>query len=251
MTTVSRRTFLATAATAATTFRSGAKAQPVPAVRWWDHFGALQKFHPKFAKDFSARTGIPVEFTYYELSRLGQALTLAKQSNQLPDVHTTAGLEFPTAALVAEGWFLPIDLPQPARDRLGRTVVEGIHSFNGKAYSFPLFTAKQYSAALWFNNTMAAAAGFDPASPPRSYDAIRAACASARKARPGAFGYTLALSNAQRMAEHINDLAQAAGVQGPQRDALRRRSFRLPRPCIPSGVRVLHRIEPRRAHGPG
>lgn len=212
MTAVSRRMFLA--ATAAAAARSGADAQPGPAVRWWDHFGALQKFHSQFAKEFSARTGIPVEFTYYEISRLGQALTLAKQSNQLPDIHTTAGLGFPTAALVAEDWFLPLDLTQPAHNRLAKTVVEGIHSFNGKLYSFPLFTAKQYTAALWFNNTMAAAAGFDPANPPRSYDAVRAACASVRKARPGTFGYTLALGNAERVGEHINDLAQAAGFKG-------------------------------------
>ncbi len=214
MAAVSRRAFLATAATAVAATGSAANAQPAPAVRWWDHFGALQKFHPNFAKDFSARTGIPVEFTYYEISRLGQALTLAKQSNQLPDIHTTAGLGYPTAALISEGWFRPIDLSQPARERLGKTVVEGIHSFGGKLYSFPLFTAKQYTAALWFNKTIAAAAGFDPASPPRSYDAIRAACASVRRTRPGAFGYTLALGNADRMGEHINDLAQAAGFKG-------------------------------------
>lgn len=214
MSKLNRRTFLGSSAAALALTTLPIRAQTPPLLRWWDHFGALQRFHPEFARAFTARTGIPAEFTYYEVSKLGQALTLAKQSDQLPDIHTTAGLELPTAALVAEGWFLPIELTAAAQEKIGDKIVEGIHSFDGKAYSFPLFSARQYSAALWFNNTMAEAAEFDLASPPRSYDAIRAACAAVSKNKPGTFGYTLALGNPNRMGEHLNDMAQAAGFEG-------------------------------------
>lgn len=209
-----RRTFLGVSLAAVAASALPARAQSTPVLRWWDHFGALQRFHPEFAKAFSEKTGIPTEFTYYEVAKLGQALTLAKQSNQMPDIHTTAGIDFPPAALVAEGWFLPIELSKEAMDKIGDKIVEGVHSFGGKPYSFPLFSPRQYTAAMWFNNTMAADAGFDPANPPRSYEAIRTACATLKKNRPGTFGYTVALGNPGRSGEHINDLAQAAGFQG-------------------------------------
>lgn len=211
---MNRRAFLGTSLAATALTALPAFAQTPPTLRWWDHFGALQKFHPEFAKAFSDRTGIPTEFTYYEVSKLGQALTLAKQSNQLPDIHTTAGLDLPAAALAADGWFLPIELTDAAKAKIGDKIVEGVHSFGGKPYSFPLFSQRQYSAALWFNKTLAEAAGFDPASPPRSYDAIRAASATARSKNPMTFGYTLALGNPTRMGEHLNDMAQAAGFAG-------------------------------------
>lgn len=214
MPSLTRRKFLGTSLAAATLAAIPARAQSTPTLRWWDHFGALQKFHPQFAAAFSERTGIPTEFTYFEVAKLGQALQLAKQSNQLPDIHTTAGLGLPSAALVAEDWFMPIELSEAAQQKVGDKIVEGVHSFGGKPYSFPLFSPRQYTAAMWFNNTMAEAAEFDPASPPRSYDAIRAACAAVEKNMPGAFGYTLALGNPGRSGEHLNDLAQAAGFEG-------------------------------------
>lgn len=184
-------------------------------LRWWDHFGALQKFHAEFAQSFAAKSGIPTEFTYYEVAKLGPALQLAKQSNQLPDIHTTAGLTLPTAALIKDNWFQPIQFTDEAKKRSPEgTLVEGIHVFDGKTYSFPLFTPRQYSTANWFNKDLAEPAGIDPANPPSTYDDFRAACSQVTKSKPGTYGFVIALNNPGRMGEQINDLAQAGGFEG-------------------------------------
>lgn len=187
---------------------------PTSGIRWWDHFGSLQKFHAQFAADYAASSGTPTEFTYYEVSKLGPALQLAKQSSQLPDIHTTAGLGLPTSALIKDDWFQPMTLSKDATTALGNTLIEGVHIFDGKTYTFPIFSPRQYSAATWFNTELAAAAGIDPATPPRTYDEFRAACVATKSSSPGAYGFTVALNNPDRMGEQVNDMAQAAGFQG-------------------------------------
>jgi len=198
----------------------GGNAAPAPGstatLRWWDHFNPLQDLHKQVFAEFEKDAGVTVEYTAQQTAKMGQALQLAKQSHQLPDVHSNVGLNLPLAALIKDNWYQPLDLDDDALGRLpDGSLVEGITTFDGKVYSFPIFNFRQYWAATWFNKDLVSKAGLDPASPPETYDDFRT---SARKVRTaggdGIYGWMLALGQPDRIAEQIGFLAQAGGFEG-------------------------------------
>jgi len=163
-----------------------------------------------------APEGVPVTYGYHETAKMGQALQLAKQSGQLPDVTTNVGLSLPAPALVKEGWFQPVQLTEEATAYLKEhaTLVEGIHTFGGKLYTFPGFSTKQYFTVNWFNKELVEKAGLDPTAPPETYDEFRSACQSVQKAQKGASGWVANIGQAGRLGEQVHFLAQAAGFEG-------------------------------------
>ncbi|MFC7456238.1 ABC transporter substrate-binding protein [Brachybacterium sp. GCM10030267] len=182
------------------------------ALRWWDHFGGLQDLHDQWASDLGEKIGATIEHTYNEPSAATEALQLANQAEQLPDVYT-ALVGLPLPALVEAGWVHEITLSDEAKGRLPEgSFVEGLTQLDGKIYGLPAFTDKQYVACAWYNTEIAEAVGFEP---PKSYDdllAALAAIASHGELDP----MTMALGVPGRMTEQIDDLAQAAGFPGYQ-----------------------------------
>lgn len=179
-------------------------------LRWWDHLGGLQDLHDEWAATQGERLGITIEHTYNEPSAATEALQLANQSNQLPDVYSPI-IALPLPALVDAGWVQEIVLSAETTARLPEgTFVEGLTMLDGKIYGLPAFTDKQYVACTWYNADIAEEVGFDP---PKSYDDFRAtlrAIADHGKYAP----MTIALGVTGRMREQIDDLAQAGGFPG-------------------------------------
>jgi len=225
MTEVSRRSLLAgggglsalslLAACGGGSESGGGPGAPVT-LRWWDHFSALQKFHTEWAASESAALGVSVEYTYNDVSRSTEALQLANQSRQLPDIYSNV-VGLPLPALVAEGWVHEITLSEEAKASLPvQAYTEGITTIDGKLYGLPLFSYQQYAAAHWFNVDIISAADLDPDDPPSSYDDFRANLEKIQAAGGGAAPMVLALGGVARMREQIDDLAQAAGFGGFQ-----------------------------------
>ncbi len=220
--TLDRRTFLLSAGALAAAGLtgcggSGDDAGSTEKLVWWDHNPNLQPANKKvFEKFAKVPGGLPVEYTHYQTSKLGQALKLAKQSNQLPDIHSTAGLELPLPALVKDGWFQPLQLSEEALGRLPKdALVEGIHTIGGKVYTVPVTATRQYWAANFFNRELIEKVGLDPAAPPRTYDEFRTACRTVKEKGGGrTTGWIVGLGQSGRVAEQVNFLAQAAGFQG-------------------------------------
>lgn len=182
-------------------------------ITWWDHNVNLQKANGAAYDKFTAETGGAVEYTYVQTAKLGQTLQLAKQSDQLPNIHSTAGLGLSTPALIADGWLQPLSWDDQTTSAFGEDgLVEGLHKFDGKIYSFPIFADKQYVSALWYNKDFIAKAGI--AEPPTSYDAFREACRKVTKANENASGLIFALGHTGRLNEQVNTMAQAAGFEG-------------------------------------
>jgi len=182
---------------------------------WWDHQGNQRTLHQQIFGRFRKAGGMRVQYTFRNAEKMGQALQLAKQSNQLPDVHTNAGLVIPVPALIKAGWVAPLDLGDAAMARLKGHLVDGVHVFDGKVYSFPNFNFRSYQAATWFNTRLVAKAGLDPDDPPRTYDEFRAAVR--RVGRAGGddtYGWVWNAGMTQRMEDQVNNLAQAAGFEG-------------------------------------
>ncbi|MFC0675890.1 ABC transporter substrate-binding protein [Brachybacterium hainanense] len=182
------------------------------ALRWWDHFGGLQDLHDRWAIDQGEKLGITIEHTYNEPGAATEALQLANQAGQLPDVYT-ALVGLPLPALVEAGWVHEITVPQDVRDRLpDGAFVEGLTQLDGKVYGMPTFSEKQYVACTWYSTEVAEAVGF---APPKSYDDFLAALKAI--ADHGEFTpMTIALGATGRMREQIDDLAQAGGFPGYQ-----------------------------------
>jgi multiple sugar transport system substrate-binding protein len=182
-------------------------------VTWWDHNVNLQKANGAAYQKFTEATGVEVEYTYVQTAKLGQTLQLAKQSDQLPNIHSTAGLELSVPALIADGWLQPISWDEQTTSAFGADgLVEGLHKFDGKIYSFPIFSDKQYVAAQWYNKDFIAKAGI--AEPPATYDAFRDALRKVMAANKGAYGFIFALGHTGRLTDQINTMAQAAGFEG-------------------------------------
>ncbi|MBB5782325.1 ABC transporter substrate-binding protein [Nonomuraea jabiensis] len=225
MTAMTRRGFLAAAgaltAVAATSAcggsgGAGGGGAGGNSLTWWDHQNQLQSAKKEiFAQFAKSPGGAPVQYTYYNPAKLGQALQLAKQSNQLPDLRSNAGLTLPAAALVAAGWSQPLELSAQAKARVQDSLIEGLHMFDGKIYAFPIFSHQTYSAVTWFNKELVARAGLDPEAPPKTYDEFRAAARAVQSKGGGqTYGWVWNIGMPIRLAEQVNDLAQAAGFAG-------------------------------------
>ncbi|KAB8196801.1 extracellular solute-binding protein [Nonomuraea phyllanthi] len=224
MTAMTRRGFLAAAGTlaaAAATSACGAGGgggggAGGNSLTWWDHQNQLQKAKAEiFAKFAKSPGGVPVQYTYYNPAKMGQALQLAKQSDQLPDIRTNAGLNLPAAALVASGWARPLELSDEAQARVEDSLIEGLHVFDGKTYAFPIFSHQVYVAVPWFNTELVGRAGLDPEAPPKTYDEFRAAARKAQDAAGGdAYGWVWNIGMPNRLGEQLHDMAQAAGFAG-------------------------------------
>lgn len=184
------------------------------ALTWWDHNVNLQKPNKVVYDAWTAESGVPVEYTYHQTAKIGQALQLAKQSGQTPDVHSNAGLGATVPALIADDWFAPIEWDDTAKEAFGEgALIPGLHVFDGEVYTFPIFADRQYWAANWFNAEMLSKAGVDPMAPPETYDDFRAVLRTVADANGGA-GWISPLSHTPRLAEQVNFLAQAAGFPG-------------------------------------
>ena len=184
---------------------------------FWSHSPNLEPLNKRTIAAFAkAPGGAQVEYSYHETAKMGQALQLAKQSGQLPDVTTNVGLSLPAPALIEEGWFQPLQLTDAAKAYLDEHVelVEGIHVFDGKVYTFPGFSTKQYFTVNWFNTELVGKAGLDPQSPPETYDEFREACRAVQKVQKGTSAWVANLGQPGRLGEQLHFLAQAAGFEG-------------------------------------
>ena len=191
----------------------GGSADGSVTIDWWDHFGPLQDLHKQWFVDYEKEhPKVHVEHQFYTGEKMWQSIQVAKQSNQLPDVFTLAGSDYPPAALIDQGWLQPIELTDEAKDQLPEgSLLEGITIFDGDTYSFPIFSWRQYNCLAWHNKELLQQAGIDPANPPTTYDEFRQACRQVVD-KTEASGYIWFFKT--DVAGHVHDLAQAAGFEG-------------------------------------
>lgn len=185
---------------------------------WWDHFRPLTSLFEDdlFASYSKAHSNVTIERRQMDGGELGQALQLARRSKQLPDVHSTAGLETAAAVLVESGWFQPIDDAieidkTPVKDY----IFDGIHRFDGKVYTLPLFSSQFHQMSTWTNTELLKKADVDPTDGPRTWDDYRAAVKKIDKGTPDdVHGIFWPMKEPEYLTEKINTLAQVAGAPG-------------------------------------
>jgi multiple sugar transport system substrate-binding protein len=93
------------------------------------------------------------------------------------------------------------------------SLYEGMTIFDGRIYSFPIFSPRQHATTLWYNEDMVTAAGVDPEADLRTWEGVREAAQAMTSGRT--YGILLPIQFAARMGEHVQDLAEIAGAPGP------------------------------------
>jgi len=213
---ISRRSLLQGAAAlgAAAAFPLPAFAQEAGTVTWWDIFQALIPLHEKMWAEYAATHPGKVAYTGMNPADMMQALQLANRSNQMPDVFNVPGGGADQVNLLqAAGWFAPLADSFSFDKPFQREVLaEGFTTFGGKLYSFPIFSFRQTATSLWYFKDGYAAAGGDAAAGPQTWEEARRVAKAATK--DGKYGMLLPLQFADRMTQHLVELAQAARASG-------------------------------------
>lgn len=188
------------------------------AVTWWDQYRPLTNLFEKdvFAGYMQQHAGVKVTRREMPAPDLAQALQIGRRSNQLPDVHSIAGLEAAPAALVSAGWFRPIgDLVDVEGSPVGPYLYDGIHRFDGKVYTFPVFTGRWHDAIPWTNTALLKTAGVDPATSPATWDDFRKTARTLTDKTPDdVYGIVVPGKEAPYLSALVNRLAMAAGAPG-------------------------------------
>lgn len=224
MTPPSRRRLLAASGLSAVgAFLSGcgggeqdAAPDPGSALRWWDQYAPQQKMESElFARFARSPDGVRVDYTTYDPTEMGQALQLARTSDQLPDVFTLA-VDRPPSTLVDQGWFTPLN---PSAETLRHlppdSLFPQVSVFDDTIYSLPIRTARQYDSLTWFNRPLLERSDVDPETDLATWDGFRSAAAAVTRAGgTGVFGWVAPLQFPDRLAAHMLELAMAAGVRG-------------------------------------
>lgn len=198
----------ALAAALATT--SGRALAQTAGIKWWDHFQPIAPlFEQQWADYAAAHPEAAVEHTIMNPADMMQALQLAFRSEQAPDVHSVPAPLATLNQLASAGWFQPatdaLHLDKPFQKDV---LFEGLTNFGGKVHSFPLFSFRQHSTALWSLKDKIDADG----SALKGWDQIRQVAKAATK--NGVYGLLLPLQFTDRMRVHLIDLSQMMGGVG-------------------------------------
>lgn len=187
-------------------------------IAWWDQYRPLTALFTKdiFANYMQGHSGVKITRREMEAPDLGQALQLAKRSNQLPDVFSIAGLDSAAAALVDEKWFQPIgELADVAGSPVAEYLYDGIHRYDGKIYTFPVFSGRVHDAIPWTNTELLKAADVDPDTSPATWDDLRSTAKTLTKKTPDdAYGLVIPTKDPSYLAALVTRLAQTAGAAG-------------------------------------
>ncbi|CAM3400174.1 ABC transporter substrate-binding protein [Occultella aeris] len=185
-------------------------------LQWWDQFRPLTSMLETslFEPYTAANSGITIERRQMDPPDLGQALQVARRSNQMPDVHSLAGLEATPAALVSEDWFQPIGGQADFEStEIADQLFDGLHRFDGEIYSVPLFSGRFHEATPWVNTELLGQAGIDPAQSPATWDELRATAQQITD-KAGVPGLLVPTKEVPYLTALVNRLAQSAGAPG-------------------------------------
>lgn len=169
-------------------------------------FKAYQKAHPNINVTYDGTTW----------ERIDQVLPLAVKNDTAPDVFVTPN-NVPTQTAVEQGWVAPIEdvVPDFAAWKAkypGDAFVPGVHTFNGKVYTWPYASNKRYGQLLFYDEEYLKAAGYDPTSKPLTWDEFRTAAKKVTQRGKGAYyGF---MGPGASLGSISLTLAQVAGLPG-------------------------------------
>lgn len=171
-----------------------------------EYFAAYQEAHPN----------ISIQYDALPWAEINTIVPLGVQNGDAHDVFAMPP-DVPAAHAVQEGWVAPLDdvIPDFATWKeafpIG-TLLEGVHMFNGKTYTFPVTSNKRYSTLTFFNPGMMEEAGYDPASKQLTWDEFRDAARKITEAGQGQYyGLMFGGKEGGTFGTWVSNLARMAG----------------------------------------
>ena len=186
-------------------------------LQWWDQFRPLTETFEQdlFGPFMEENPEITVERRQLAAADLGQALQIASRSDQMPDVHSLAGLDSSPAALVSDDWFQPIGAYADFESsEIADQLYDGIQRFDDELYTVPMFSGRWHENVPWFNTAMMEKAGIDPEGEgPATWDELRDVT---RRVMDGADteGIFVPGQDPAYLNQLVTRLAQTAGAPG-------------------------------------
>ncbi len=184
-------------------------------IQVWDQFQPLKAANESvFAKWKQDNPNVTIEHTIYNPAKAAQALELAYKSGQLPDL-TVNLTGVPSASLIQSGWFVPIDKYVDVRKNslVAQNLFPGLEVFHGHVYSVPI-QSLQWSNSIWYNSALMKQVGVTSDSDLVTYAQIESVAAKISKIS-GDYGIVLPIKFGDRMANILDQIAEAAGSAGP------------------------------------
>lgn len=181
--------------------------------RWLDSGDLKAKFLEPVIKAFGQQyPNIKTTYDGAGWDQVNQVVPLGIRNGSAPDVFALPQ-NVPTATAINEGWIRPLDDIIPGFDKWraafpDTALINGIHVFGNKVYSWPLNSTRRLDKMLFVNKQLASTAGVDPESI-KSWDDFRAAAKKLTGA--GKPGY---LVTGDHLAPCLVYLANSAGWLG-------------------------------------
>jgi len=186
--------------------------------RWIDSGDLKALFYRKyFAAYQGAHPNITVQYDPLPFTEIQKIVPLGVQNGNAHDVFQLPP-NVPPGQAVREGWAVPIDDIVPnfqqwkANFPFG-SFVDGVHVFDGKAYTFPLTSNKRYDTLTFYNTELLGRAGYDPGTKPLTWGEYRAAAKKVTEQGKGQyFGVIFGAKSPARLAAFVRNLARMAGT---------------------------------------
>lgn len=188
-------------------FASGAEEQSKSKapLTFWEHFETFTKMNEVIFEEFTAETGIEVEYTLASPDKMQDSMYVAFRAGTLPDIMSMPAGISGNSEMFVEGWFKPLTVdksyfPQEYQDQM----FEGLSTFNGEVYSVPLFS-KNHCALLFYHPSMVSES-------PKSYEEFYQACKKVYEDSNGkVYGLVLPMAFTARMNQTFDYMMDAAG----------------------------------------
>lgn len=134
-------------------FAGGSSEKAKGPLAFWEHFETFTAMNSALFEEFTAETGIKIEYTLASPDKMTDAMYVAYRSNQLPDIFTitvTGG----ASQMFAENWVAPltVDMDYFSPD-IRSQLFEGLSTYKGKVYSVPLFS-QNHCALMYYHPSM-------------------------------------------------------------------------------------------------
>jgi len=161
-----------------------------------DYSPEQNAFHTQVAAEYHRlNPNVTIQWTSEAQAQYNQALPLAFQSHQAPDIFfykSTQDPELSMAFLLQQGWVHPLapsgNPPQSFLNQWPSGMFqEGINIHNGTVYGFPFTDNVVWGPGyMFYNKALFTAAGLDPARPPTTWNQLASDC-QAIKSKTGKY----------------------------------------------------------------
>lgn len=177
------------------------------------YFAAYEEAHPNISIEYQGISG----------GESAKIVPLGIQNGNAPDCFQSIP-NITGAQMVEEGWVRPLDDIVPDFEQWKQNfpqtaLVEGVNVFDGKLYSLPYVSSKQYGTLLYYNTEYMERAGFDPSSKPLTWEEFREAARKMTEQGGGQYyGFIIGGQQVGRLSQVVNNLAELAGAHGGSMD---------------------------------